>query len=123
MTEEPESRTNYKHPLERMLDKMSKELSQFYDEGLKIRSGETEEFNVFGIGRRFWLFGLIPSLIPIVAVREDKKKKVVSAFYLDDFIELIIKRYREQYLRENPDVPYFPIIRNPTIFLGRAGFS
>ncbi len=112
-----------KHPLEELAQKIAEDLSPFYDEKLETTVNKTNYSNALIIWKEKKLFGIMRTIEPIFAIKEDVNKRVITAWYLDDFIEPVIKRRREKYLREHQEINYFTILRNPKVTFGGPGFS
>lgn len=62
---------------------------------------------------------------PILLLQEKNERgfKKVVASARNEEIEKVVRRYHEQYLKENEDVAYFTILRGEKIAFGKMGVS
>ncbi|MBI2043379.1 hypothetical protein HYT25_03250 [Candidatus Pacearchaeota archaeon] len=118
-----------KHPLEILAEQIAIDIYSLYSEDLATLEIKNKKQGVkFHVVRKVgetFLFRR-PILETILYIGEEYKNgmKNIVAYSPDENVEQIIIRHREQYMRENSDVAYFKILRNPKIIIpSKRGFS
>src|SRR3990167_2563778 len=104
--------TSQKHSLEILVEKIRDDLSDVLTEQLIVGNLSEDGKNISYVGkfvgRHFFIGGKKYEAVLIAEeVRINARNKKITFYPFKEGIEKIIKKYREQYMMENPDVSYF----------------
>ena len=118
----------YRHPLEDLVEKIATNLPQFSAGTLSIGDyGKDNEVNFFIkeiIRKNIFSCKDICRTVLLAEQKQIKNQTRIKIHSIDDDVGKIAKRYKEQYMKENPNVAYFTILRHPKIIIpSRTGLS
>ena len=105
-----------------------RDLPQFSEGTLAIGGyGNENEVNFYIreiVGKSFFGLKNICQAILLAEQKQIRSQTIIKIHSINDDVGELARKYKEQYMKENPHVAYFTVLRDPKIIIpSRAGFS